>query len=199
MDVLKLKSIFYERNKFLTLNDIYNEFKSKYDISQYSDYKAAIRTGLYRNCIGRDLNKTDSKVFIACEKKGEKGQRYGLYEWIEGKINKDLPYLNADKNKEEKQREILNVSDKTAKIEKYAFKDNLSDEIQIPNSVVEIEDYAFMNCSNITEIYLPKSIKKVGKHVFEGCTKLETIFCETREIVNLLNDLPSYIEVVCLI
>lgn len=82
MELWKLKSIFYRYNRFITLNELYEEFSRIYDISQYVDYRAAIRTELYRNCIDRELNLKSNKVFVSLKFKGAKGQEYGLYEWI---------------------------------------------------------------------------------------------------------------------
>ena len=65
MDLWKLKAIFNDKNRFLTLNEIYEEFSERYDISQYSDYKAAIRTEIYRNCIDRDLNTANKNTFVS--------------------------------------------------------------------------------------------------------------------------------------
>ena len=83
MELWKLKAIFNDKNRFLTLNEIYEEFSEKYDISQYSDYKAAIRSEIYRNCIDRDLNISNKNTFVSFDLKGVRGQKYGLLEWIE--------------------------------------------------------------------------------------------------------------------
>jgi len=83
MDLWKLKAIFNDKNRFLTLNEIYEEFSERYDVSQYSDFKAAIRTEIYRNCIDRELNTTNKNTFVSFDLKGSRGQKYGLFEWVE--------------------------------------------------------------------------------------------------------------------
>ena len=45
----------------------------------------------------------------------------------------------------------------------------------IPESVVEIGDSAFLNCSKITFVSLPESTVSVGQVAFEGCTSLEEV------------------------
>lgn len=40
----------------------------------------------------------------------------------------------------------------------------------IPDSVTELEDYAFQNCSNLTSISIPNSDLDIGRFAFENCT-----------------------------
>ena len=47
--------------------------------------------------------------------------------------------------------------------------------VEIPNSVTNIEEAVFQNCSMITEVVLPNTIKNVMPSTFEGCTSLEKI------------------------
>ena len=82
MEIWKLISIFNDKNRFLTLNEIYAEYAARYDTWNYTDYKAAIRTAIYRNCVDRDLNVLNKNIFISFDAKGVKGQKYGLYEWV---------------------------------------------------------------------------------------------------------------------
>ena len=42
----------------------------------------------------------------------------------------------------------------------------------IPNSVTRIDDYAFMNCSQLEHVTIPSSVTSLGNRVFEGCHKL---------------------------
>ena len=60
----------------------------------------------------------------------------------------------------------------------------ISGVITIPNTfdlnsttyiVTSITDYAFQNCSLITNIYIPSSVTTIGNNVFDGCTLLENI------------------------
>ena len=45
----------------------------------------------------------------------------------------------------------------------------------IPDSVVEIDDYAFYGCNFLSSINLPSSLAKIGEFSFEGCSSLESI------------------------
>lgn len=41
--------------------------------------------------------------------------------------------------------------------------------------VVEIEGYAFKDCTRLTAVQLPDSIQKIGEFAFKDCTRLETL------------------------
>ena len=45
----------------------------------------------------------------------------------------------------------------------------------IPNTVVEIEAYAFRNCAYLKSIYIPDSVEKIGTGVFDNCFSLSNI------------------------
>lgn len=48
--------------------------------------------------------------------------------------------------------------------------------VKIPEGVKEIEDYAFLGCSNIGKsVYLPNSVTEIGNHAFEFCGGLEYV------------------------
>lgn len=49
--------------------------------------------------------------------------------------------------------------------------------LYIPNTVEEVEDFAFSSMK-IESVYIPKSIKKWGKYAFFVCTKLKQVFIE---------------------
>ncbi|MCH5196218.1 MAG: leucine-rich repeat domain-containing protein [Oscillospiraceae bacterium] len=51
--------------------------------------------------------------------------------------------------------------------------------IEIPDSVEEIEPYAFSSCARLENIIVPGSVKRIGKVAFAGCKDLRRIkFCE---------------------
>ena len=58
----------------------------------------------------------------------------------------------------------------------YAFFDcsNLTD-ITIPESVTSIEECAFQNCSSLTDITIPGSVTSIGEGAFQGCSSLTSI------------------------
>lgn len=78
--------------------------------------------------------------------------------------------------------EIISESDKTVKISKRD--DVISGDLVIPYEckinnetykVVEIADYAFTMCENITGIVIPSLVKKIGEGAFAGCLSLKSI------------------------
>ena len=48
-------------------------------------------------------------------------------------------------------------------------------ELVIPDSVTSIGEYAFYNCSGLTEITIPSSVTSIGNGVLGGCISLESI------------------------
>ena len=48
-------------------------------------------------------------------------------------------------------------------------------EIEIPNSVTTIEDYAFEGCNDITSVNIPNSVTLLGESSFSGCRSLTKI------------------------
>lgn len=48
-------------------------------------------------------------------------------------------------------------------------------EIEIPEGVEALGDYAFYGCRDLTSVKLPKSLKTIGKGAFGNCTALTTI------------------------
>ena len=51
-------------------------------------------------------------------------------------------------------------------------------EIVIPDTVIEIDSFAFKDCTQITKIGIPSSVKKIGQQVFNGCTNLKEVYIE---------------------
>ncbi len=47
--------------------------------------------------------------------------------------------------------------------------------ITLPDSVIEIESYAFNNCSCLTEIQLSQGLTEIQPYTFYGCEKLDTV------------------------
>lgn len=45
----------------------------------------------------------------------------------------------------------------------------------IPDSVKQINDYAFFNCENIEKVIIPSSVTTIGNNAFSGCTGLKNL------------------------
>ncbi|MGN0367938.1 MAG: leucine-rich repeat protein [Wujia sp.] len=48
-------------------------------------------------------------------------------------------------------------------------------EIEIPDGVMEIGDWAFADCCNLSFVSLPVSVQKIGKGVVAGCKNLQSV------------------------
>ena len=60
-------------------------------------------------------------------------------------------------------------------------------EIVLPETVTEIKDYAFYNCTGLTKITIPESVTSIGNNAFTGCSDLiiETDSYDVYEYANL--------------
>ena len=47
--------------------------------------------------------------------------------------------------------------------------------ILIPDTVTEIEDYAFSGCSRLSSVKIPASVTAIGKKVFEECDEISLV------------------------
>ena len=48
-------------------------------------------------------------------------------------------------------------------------------EIEIPNTITEIKDYAFYGCSSLTSIEIPDSVMSIGSVAFYNCSSLTSV------------------------
>ena len=67
---------------------------------------------------------------------------------------------------------VLYTKNKTSLI---AYPAGISGEFTIPNSVTNIEENAFGDCSLLTEVTIPKNVTRIGDSAFEGCTMLASV------------------------
>lgn len=51
----------------------------------------------------------------------------------------------------------------------------------LKNGILKIEDYAFANCSSLTNVVIPKSVSCMGPHVFYASSNDLKIFCEANQ------------------
>lgn len=51
-------------------------------------------------------------------------------------------------------------------------------DIREPNSVTEIGDSAFKNCTSLNSIIVPSSVTQIGRSAFQDCSSLNTVYCK---------------------
>lgn len=80
--VFNIYNIISEKNTFLSLKEIYDAYRNKYDCNNFANLEANIRTAIYDRCINRDRLQKDKKIlFISLFPKKTIGNKYGLFEW----------------------------------------------------------------------------------------------------------------------
>ena len=57
------------------------------------------------------------------------------------------------------------------------FANSSSDNFTVPETVANIEEYAFYNCSNLNSLTIPASVTEIGDNALYDCKKLEKIYC----------------------
>lgn len=60
-------------------------------------------------------------------------------------------------------------------IDEHAFGGAPFEEIDLPESLIEIGNRAFSGCINLKKIIIPKNVRRIGKEAFGFCTMLEEI------------------------
>ena len=67
------------------------------------------------------------------------------------------------------------LPDSVTEIEKYAFFETGLRNIQLPEKLTLIGAYAFCNCKNLKQVQLPSQLKELGDGAFSGCENLAQI------------------------
>ena len=57
----------------------------------------------------------------------------------------------------------------------FSSKNELLENVILPETVTQIGDYAFADCYQVKHIPLPKSLKSIGTSAFDGCVNIEEI------------------------
>ena len=65
--------------------------------------------------------------------------------------------------------------------------------IQLPDTLLKIEKYAFYQCGKLQEIEIPNSVKTIGQFAFSSCTNMEKVVInvEDADIYNGLKEIQS--------
>ena len=70
----------------------------------------------------------------------------------------------------------IDIPDSVTEIGECAFADcSELKEVKIPSSVITIEAKAFEDCTGLTELVIPDSVTEIGEDAFKGCTGLTSI------------------------
>lgn len=70
----------------------------------------------------------------------------------------------------------INIPQGVVKIDNFAFANcEKLKKIDLPKGLLEIGDFAFYNCSALKEIVIPDSVKIIEQVAFSGCTKLQKV------------------------
>ena len=76
---------------------------------------------------------------------------------------------------------------------KYVFGKKISTDYVIPNTIKNIDPYAFYNQSTMVNLTIPSSVKTIGEYAFDGSSVKNVIFEEGSE----LNELGKYLFYNC--
>ncbi|MEE1366254.1 MAG: leucine-rich repeat protein, partial [Muribaculaceae bacterium] len=56
-------------------------------------------------------------------------------------------------------------------------KGNILTDLVVPDSIVKLNSYTFINCSSISNVILHNSFNEIGNYAFNGCSNLTNITC----------------------
>ncbi len=69
--------------------------------------------------------------------------------------------------------ENVNIPDSVKRLDQFAFSNCTAlAHLTLPDGLVTISDYAFENCTSLKELIIPASVESMEFHTFEGCTNL---------------------------
>lgn len=134
-------------------------------------------TSLKKITLPKNLEKLGSGVFAGCDKLSKIS------------IDKNNPYFVFDKNGlYDKEKTILycfaegskatqySMPNTVVDIDEYAFWGNdYLKEISFSSNLKEVPSYAFSNCRNLLAISLPYSVKSINSKAFENCISLQKV------------------------
>ncbi len=75
----------------------------------------------------------------------------------------------------EKEGIRVTIDEGVTKIGAHVFEMLQMEEIQIPESVTEIGNYAFSTCRSLTQVKIPEKAKTIGENAFANCSALASV------------------------
>lgn len=72
------------------------------------------------------------------------------------------------------------IPDNITIIGEMAFHGSKITTLTLPETVKEIESYAFSNCDTLTAIHIPDNVRRIGDHAFRYCNSLKSITLPSR-------------------
>ena len=77
---------------------------------------------------------------------------------------------------------VINLPNTIKSIGNRAFYSSTLKEITIPNSVTDIEEFAFTSCTKLTSITIPESVTSIGDCSFLGCSSLNSVKWDVKNL-----------------
>ena len=74
-----------------------------------------------------------------------------------------------------KNLKTLTMADSVEVIGYYSLSYSGLTQLDIPDSVEEIQTYALAGCTNLTSVVIPGNVKELGSYAFENCTNLKAV------------------------
>ena len=100
---------------------------------------------------------------------------FGFYKLSSGEL-KVTEYFGTEKN-------VVIPSEvdgaKVTIIERHLFRKAEFESVTIPDTVNEIQDYAFAECKKLKKIAIPEGVKIIGNSAFRNCSALESVTLPT--------------------
>ena len=81
--------------------------------------------------------------------------------------------------------EKINLPDSIAEIDRYAFYRTRITELKLPSSLSSVQKYAFYGCERLTKLELCPRLKRIAEYAFSSCVSLtEVIITERVEMIS---------------